>query len=209
MSYPPKPFTHIPDTQLYELIEQYPLATILSSSSATARDQVCQVPMLFDRDTASFVGHVIANNPLVQQENNTIKLLFNGPNAYLSPNHCNNDILPSWLYASVEVTGTLELIKGHTEQLAAMTQLTNHFEQGFDTPWRMSKLNDKMISAMFKQIRFLRITASQLIGNFKLSQNKPMRIQEQVIASLQADGNTNMAQLMRDSLHTKIIKHAQ
>ncbi|TMP44765.1 transcriptional regulator [Pseudoalteromonas citrea] len=203
MSYPPKPFTHIPEAQLYELIAQYPLATILSCSSPAALDQVCQVPMLFDRDTDTFIGHVTANNPLVQQENNTIKLLFNGPNAYLSPNHCNNDILPSWLYASVEVTGTLELIKDHSEQLAAMTQLTNHFEQGFDTPWQMNKLNDKMINAMFKQIRFLRITASQHKGNFKLSQNKPMRIREQVIASLHAEGRTSMAQLMLKSLTHK------
>ncbi|RJE71041.1 hypothetical protein BGP78_21400 [Pseudoalteromonas sp. MSK9-3] len=203
MSYPPKPFTHIPEAQLYELIAQYPLATILSGSSTAALDQVCQVPMLFDQDTGTFIGHVTANNPLIQQENNTIKLLFNGPNAYLSPNHCNNDILPSWLYASVEVTGTLELIKDHSEQVAAMTQLTNHFEQGFDTPWQMNKLNDKMINAMFKQIRFLRITASQHKGNFKLSQNKPMRIREQVIASLHAEGRTSMAQLMLKSLTHK------
>jgi len=203
MSYPPKPFTHIPEAQLYELIAQYPLATILSGSSTAALDQVCQVPMLFDRDTSTFIGHVTANNPLIQQENNTIKLLFNGPNAYLSPNHCNNAILPSWLYASVEVTGTLELIKEHSEQLAAMTQLTNHFEQGFDTPWQMNKLNDKMINAMFKQIRFLRITASQHKGNFKLSQNKPIRIREQVIASLHAEGRTSMAQLMLKSLTHK------
>lgn len=203
MSYPPKPFTHIPESQLFELIAQYPLATILSCSSTETLGHVCQVPMLFDRDTGTFIGHIAANNPLVRQENNTIKLLFDGPNAYLSPNHCNNDILPSWLYANVEVTGKLELITEHSEQLATMIQLTNHFEQGFDTPWQMNKLNDKMINAMFKQIRFLRITASQYKGNFKLSQNKPMRIREQAIASLQDEGKTSIAQLMLKSLTHK------
>ncbi|MBQ4850443.1 FMN-binding negative transcriptional regulator [Pseudoalteromonas sp. MMG012] len=197
MNYPPKPFTEVNETDLYHLMAQYPLATILSADPNTALNNTCQIPMLFDETCSHFICHVTANNPLTLQVSKSVKLLFNGPNAYLSPNHCNNETLPSWLYATVEVEGILELITEPQAQLAAMNTLTDHFERGFDTPWQVADLDDQLVNAMFKHIRFLRIKPLQCTGVFKLSQNKPSHIRQQVIKSLMTEGQDSVAELMR------------
>lgn len=200
MSYPPRTFTKIDHDDVINLITHYPLATILSACTESPLNQVCQIPLFLDQKNNCLLGHIIATNPLSMHENQKVKLLFNGPNAYLSPNYCKQDILPSWLYATVEVTGTLTIINQHEDKLAVMHSMTEQFERQFPTPWQMDKLSQKKLAMMFKHLSFVRINIETSLANYKLNQNKSMEVIQDVINSMMSIGEVELAELIKSQI---------
>ncbi|WP_105169840.1 FMN-binding negative transcriptional regulator [Pseudoalteromonas sp. T1lg23B] len=194
--YPARYFQEQGIERVLSLVHQSPLASILFSHPQTKLNDVVYSPLIFDASKHLFIGHVAKNNPLVQQNNSKVKLLFNGPNDYISPSHRADLVVPTWLYANVQIEGRLELVTEHELKLKMMTQITNHFERESRKPWLVSSLETTKLNALFDHIVFFTISLDQWCGSFKLSQNKPPKVKAQIMQSLKTRGNKALSELV-------------
>ncbi|WP_404338554.1 FMN-binding negative transcriptional regulator [Pseudoalteromonas mariniglutinosa] len=195
--YPAAHFQQHDAKQLQQLINAYPLATILLPNSQSALNTVSQVPVLFDTKRQLFIAHVSKYNPLGTADGQSVQLIFNSENCYLSPSYTDNPILPSWLYASVLVTAQLKLITKQSQQEQIMKQLTEHFEQPFSPQWQLEQLPEKHRYAMYQQLSFIEFMPTHWQGIFKLSQNKSAATREQIKASLTRINKPQIAELLK------------
>ncbi|MCF6436695.1 FMN-binding negative transcriptional regulator [Pseudoalteromonas sp. MMG022] len=194
--YPARYFQEQHPERLLSLVQQSPLASILFDNHLSGLNEVVYTPLVFDEAKWVFIGHVVKSNPLVQQNDSMVKLLFHGPNSYISPSHSEALTLPSWLYANVQIEGRFELVADHQLKRDMMTQITDHFEREFHDPWLVSSLETNKLDTLFKHIAFFTISIEQWHGNFKLSQNKSPKVKAQIMQSLKTRGNEALSELV-------------
>jgi transcriptional regulator len=85
-------------------------------------------------------GHVARANPLWREaDGQPVLLMFQGPQAYVSPNWYpskaqHGKAVPTWNYAMVQVHGTLRAIEDPQWLRAFVTRLTERHEDGRRCP---------------------------------------------------------------------------
>ena len=198
--YPAPHFQQHDSKQLQQLVNNYPLATILMPNSQSQLNDICRVPLLYDSAREVFIGHVAKYNPLSLLDGQSVNLLFSGDDCYLSPAYAHNKTLPSWLYSSVYVTAEVQLITNEDEKAQIMQRLTDHFEQYFNEyatdKWRIDEVPKQHRQAMYQQLSFIKFIPSHWRGNFKLSQNKSVEIRTAIKQSLTLLGKLSIAKLI-------------
>lgn len=135
-------------------------------------------------------GHVSKANPhwrYLEQKPRCLAI-FHGPHAYISPtNYTANESVPTWNYAAVHVLGGARLFSSaeNTEEdlHAMLDELIQSFEPAYRQQWE--GLSTKFRENMLRQIVGFEITATEVEGKFKLSQNRTRVDQANVIASLE------------------------
>ena len=198
--YPAPHFQQHDSKQLQQLVNNYPLASILMPNSQSQLNDICRVPLLYDSALEVFIGHVAKYNPLSLLDGQSVNLLFSGDDCYLSPAYAHNKTLPSWLYSSVYVTAEVQLITNEDEKAQIMQRLTDHFEQYFNEyatdKWRIDEVPKRHRQAMYQQLSFIKFIPSHWRGNFKLSQNKSVEIRTAIKQSLTLLGKLSIAKLI-------------
>ena len=198
--YPAPHFQQHDSKQLQQLVNNYPLASILMPNSQSQLNDICRVPLLYDSALEVFIGHVAKYNPLSLLDGQSVNLLFSGDDCYLSPAYARNKTLPSWLYSSVYVTAEVQLITNEDEKAQIMQRLTDHFEQYFNEyatdKWRIDEVPKRHRQAMYQQLSFIKFIPSHWRGNFKLSQNKSVEIRTAIKQSLTLLGKLSIAKLI-------------
>jgi transcriptional regulator len=84
--YLPKHFEVTDTAILADLIEKYPLATLIGSIGDVM--EVNHLPLMLSEDRSRLFGHVAKTNPLLKIAEQAVPNLiavFNGPNAYVTP----------------------------------------------------------------------------------------------------------------------------
>lgn len=201
--YPARHFQQHDSKQLQQLVNCYPLATILMPNTQNQLNDICRVPLLFDSAREIFIGHVAKYNPLSLLDGQPVNLLFTGDDCYLSPSYSKNKTLPSWLYSSVLVTANIQIVQELSQKESIMEQLITHFEQEF-TPkenpkWYLNNVPQQHRYAMYQELSFIEFKPTSWKANFKLSQNKPAIVREEIQKSLISINKTSIANVMKMS----------
>ncbi|NMR24288.1 FMN-binding negative transcriptional regulator [Pseudoalteromonas sp. NEC-BIFX-2020_015] len=199
--YPARHFQQHDSKQLQQLVNCYPLATILMPNTQNQLNDICRVPLLFDSAREIFIGHVAKYNPLSLLDGQPVNLLFTGDDCYLSPSYSKNKTLPSWLYSSVLVTANVHIIQKLSQKESIMERLTTHFEQEF-TPnenpiWQLNDVPQQHRNTMYQELSFIEFEPTSWKGNFKLSQNKATIIREEIKNSLILINKVSIANLIK------------
>ncbi|NMM41709.1 FMN-binding negative transcriptional regulator [Pseudoalteromonas arctica] len=198
--YPAKHFQQHDSKQLQQLVNSYPLATILMPNPQSQLNDICRVPVLYDTNRQLFIAHVAKYNPLSSLDGQSVNLLFSGDDCYLSPAYADNKTLPSWLYSSVYVTAKVRIVKDQHHKEQIIQRLTDHFEQHFTQPdttkWQLDEVPVQHRHAMYQQLSFIEFIPSHWRGNFKLSQNKPPEIRAAIKQNLVLAGKLSIAELI-------------
>jgi transcriptional regulator len=149
--------------------------------------------------------HVARGNPLAKlaDGNSSWLLAVNGADAYVSPDwYVSVDQVPTWLYQSVHLTGTVEKLSD--EELAAqIDQLSAKFEGWLapKKPWTSAKMTAVRLEAMKKAIVGFVMTIDEVEGSFKLNQHKS-EVDYAAIANALAEqsgaGSQQIASLMQE-----------
>ncbi|MCG7534262.1 FMN-binding negative transcriptional regulator [Pseudoalteromonas sp. OOF1S-7] len=168
MSYPRSAFSQHNTEHLWQLIEDCPLATVITADPDC---QLVHMPLSLSQDKTQLLGHANLANPLTQQQNTQQHVLFKGPDAYLSPSQVAGIMLPTWDYATVHIRGQLKEITHPDDKYATMQRQLTQFESEAN-PWDMSTLSEHQIDKLFSQLFFFSIEITSITGTFKLSQNK-------------------------------------
>jgi len=207
--YQPAHFAEHDADKLLALMKAHPLATLVRGGAALAADIL---PLEVDRvgDGWRITGHVARANPLWREaDGQPVLLLFQGPQAYVSPNWypskaVHGKAVPTWNYTLVQAHGTLRAIQDPAWLHALVTRLTQRHEDGRPLPWHVSDAPADYLDAMLEAIVGIEIEVTQMEGKFKLSQNRSADDQAGVVLGLAADASQNrqpaadaLAQAMR------------
>ena len=195
---PPHFAAHDPD-QLFEFVQRYAFATLVSSGASGL--EVSHIPLVAERDGAGklrLLGHLARANPHWQalEAAGEVLAIFHGPHAYVSPGwYEQHPSVPTWNYAVVHARGRATLME-EAELHELLMRLSSAYEDGRPKPWRLSQQPADFVSGMLKMIVGFSIDVERIEGKFKLSQNRPREIPH-VIEALEREEPT-LAALMRE-----------
>jgi transcriptional regulator len=190
--YQPAHFVERDADTLLALMKAHPLATLVRTGAELAADIL---PLEVERvgETWRVTGHVARGNPLWREaDGQSVLLLFQGPQAYVSPNWYpsksqHGKAVPTWNYTMVQVHGTLRATQDPEWLRALVTRLTERNEGGRAVPWHVSDAPPDYIDAMLKAIVGIEIEVTRVEGKFKLSQNRDAADRTGVVLGLEAD----------------------
>jgi len=137
------------------------------------------VPVIVSEDRRTLSTHVAKANPWWRslEDGAEVLALFVAASAYVTPlwypsRRENPSVVPTWNYVAAEVRGTVRVRDDDEWKRAQVQSLTDHFEEGFDAPWRLSDAPDDYVASMLKGIVGLEVSVTSIEGKAKLSQNR-------------------------------------
>lgn len=190
-TYLPGHFEERDPATLHALIDAHPLATW-----ATVQDGalvVHHVPFRLDRTRGPFgtlMGHVARANPVWRAPQPSL-LVFGGPQAYVSPGWyaskpVHGKVVPTWNYAVVHARGTPVVLEDAASVLRIVSALTDTHEAPQAHPWRVGDAPPEFIEQLLRAIVGIEIPVEQLVGKWKVSQNRSADDRAGVAAGLRA-----------------------
>jgi transcriptional regulator len=206
--YLPKHFEETRVEVLHELIRAHPLGALVTLG-ADGLD-ANHIPFEVDPDPAplgTLRGHVARANPVWRELARGAEALaiFQGPQTYVSPSWYpskqeGGKVVPTWNYAVVHAYGTPRAVDDAAWLRAFVEKLTDRHEAGRATPWKVTDAPADYVDKMVTAIVGIELPVARLLGKWKVSQNRPARDREGVVAGLQQRGgdvSAAMAELVR------------
>ena len=139
--YPLRPFRIDNLASIVDIVRAFPLATVITNSaSSDATHDITLLPLMIKvdaADNARLIGHLDRNNPQADAlvEGAALSFVFNGPNAYASPDLYDDAHLPGWLYVMVKGFGTVTRRLEKPETTDLLVEATDTFgaeDQAFE-----------------------------------------------------------------------------
>ena|SRR5579859_1685967 len=158
-----------------------------------------------DDGTPHAAFHLARGNPLIKLADGSSSwlLVVNGADAYVSADwYVSADQVPTWLYQSVHLTGTVRRLSD--EELANQVDTLSAKFEGWlapKKPWTSAKMTAARLDALKKAIVGLVMTVEEVEGSFKLNQQKSEVDYAAVADALAAQsdaGSRQIAGLMRE-----------
>jgi len=188
--------------ELIGLIEQFPLATVVGNGpSGLVADHI---PLMYEGElgaAGALVGHVAKGNPLWQLPvDQQLLVVFQGPSTYVSPNwyatkRDAGKVVPTWNYAVVHATCTLEAIHDPRQVLDIVAKLTDRHEASQPHPWRVTDAPIDFTDRLLAHIVGIKLKIQRMDGKWKVSQNQPASNQQSVVQGLLAEGSDAQTQM--------------
>ena len=149
------------------------------------------LPLIYDQETNSLLGHVAKLNIQASLPTNQEALVISMLNeTYISPNWYaskeeHHKVVPTWDYMMVHAYGQL-VIHDHPDWiLNQVTRLTNHFEANQPKPWNVDQAPTDYVDGQIRAIFGIQLKINRIEASFKMSQNKSKADLDGVIAGLQ------------------------
>ncbi len=198
--YQPKHFEQTDAQLLRALMQDHPLATLVT----TGADGVTadHIPLKYDPSAGphgTLLGHVARANPLWQHaQGQTVLAVFQGPQAYVSPSWyaskaLHHKVVPTWNYTVVHAYGVLEAVDDAAWVHSFVSGLTQQHEAGRDAPWAVTDAPADYVQQMLRMIVGIRIPLTQLVGKWKVSQNRGQADRQGVAAGITQDNPAALA----------------
>jgi transcriptional regulator len=185
--YIPASFAESDVHHLHDFLEAHSFATLVSFDGT--EPFASQLPFLLDRSAGTrgrLIGHMARANPQWRHATGrVVKVLFQGPHAYISPAWYEAvNVVPTWNYVSVQAAGPLQLVEEPRDVLAIVRRTVDHYESGRDRPWSLDSAESEFTEKLLASIVGFEIDIKRLKGKWKLSQNHPAERREKIIAGL-------------------------
>lgn len=200
--YIPKYFRIDDEEVIYDFIEKYSFATLVSQHNG--EPYATHLPLMFYKSERALYGHFARpNEQWMDVENQQVLAIFQGPHCYISPSwYETTKAVPTWNYVSIHVYGKLEIIEDKKVMSDSLNDLVNKYESP-DSTYNLSGVDPSYIEGMSKGIVAFRINITKIEGKAKLSQNHPTERQELVIQHLENSSQHDqmqIASLMKENL---------
>jgi transcriptional regulator len=195
--------------EVRRLIREHGWAVLVVGSSGDLR--AAHVPCLLDPvhdaggagEQLVIIGHTARADPVVAEllSGQEVLLVFQGPNGYISPAwYGEGPSPPTWNFTAVHVRGIPEVLEGG-EAFSVLERTVEHFEAAQDDPWELRGDALAYARRLAHETVPFRVRSAAIQAKAKLSQDKPRRIQDRVIAALQEGGPYRNAQLAAEVRH--------
>lgn len=156
-----------------------------------------QIPLLIkldEKQQLTLQGHIALANPLSKQSfDKNVLAIFNGPNAYISPNFYPSKkqdprVVPTWNYQALHAHGRLSLLHDSDWKYAFLEKLSDKHEQNQPSPWQLSDAPDKYLERMMSAIVGIELKVERIECSSKASQNKSKEDRAGVRSGLEESG---------------------
>ena len=197
--YRPTHFRVDDEAALVAFIEAHGFGTLVSAGAQGL--DVSHIPFLPERSADGrlrLLAHVARANAQWKAlaEATHVVAIFEGPHAYVSPTwYGEQPSVPTWNYAVVHAHGRVRLME-EAGLRSLLERLSRTYEGERPNAWRLSAQPGDYVAKMLRAIVGFELEVERLEGKFKLSQNRPAEI-PRVIAALEAEGQSELAELMR------------
>ena len=199
--YLPKHFEETRPEPLHAFIAAHPLGLLITSD--TNGVVVNPIPFLLlprQGEQGTLIGHVARANPVWRElgQGGEALVVFQGAQGYISPGWYpakqeHGKVVPTWNYSTVQVRGPLKVHDTPDAVRAVVHALTTHHEAGQRAPWAMADAPADYIETMLGAIVMIEVPVVELVGKFKLGQNRGTADRVGTEAGLNDRGNTALA----------------
>jgi len=207
--YLPKHFNETDQARIEALIRDFGFATLITTTPDGAL--VTHAPIQLDSARNVLVGHIARANPhsAALQDGAQFLAVFHGPHSYISPTWYideNEKVpnVPTWNYAAVHVSGTVTRIDDDVAKWKIVKELAAQYEGDSDSAW-----DPRGLAAHVNKLSAIvgfEIAITSIEAKLKLSQNRSVQDQENVIAKLMASDGSEVratARMMQENLARK------
>jgi transcriptional regulator len=184
------------DADLVRLIDEYPLAWVVSHSAQGSA--ATPLPLLGETDAAGRIvalfGHFALANPQVAllRAAPAATILFNGPHGYISPEPVSQPgWAPTWNYAVAHFDVEVEFVPREND--AALERLVTKMEAGRREPWTIARMGPRYAQLVQRIVAF-RAHVRRASARFKLGQDESPQSLAELLAAL---GDAPLADWMR------------
>ncbi|QQK75497.1 FMN-binding negative transcriptional regulator [Salicibibacter cibarius] len=203
--YIPSHFYIEDEETLYEMIDEYGFATLLSQHEG--EPTASHIPLMMDKEREHLYGHFARANPQWKDINKQrVLAIFHGPHCYISPSwYETNRAVPTWNYITTHVYGHVELIEGK-ELKDSLNELVLKYENS-DSSYQLDEVDSKYIAGQTTGVVGFKIKVEKIEGKAKLSQNHPRERQKLVIQELEKSDHENeqkIASYMKKNLDADV-----
>lgn len=168
---------------LFDLIQNHRLGTLVTSFAGELDANHIPFEIIEQPNSLGLLrAHIAKANPLYQQilnhQNDNILVIFQSDNAYISPNWypekaIHHKVVPTWNYMVVHIKGKIRLVEDREQLLEILQHLTNQEEAKLSsTPWKVADAPQNYLDRMLNYIVGIEVEIIEIIGKFKMSQNK-------------------------------------
>lgn len=183
----PKQFEVTDINKVKQFIVENNFGLLISTSDGDIYETF--TPFVFDTEETHLIGHIARANDQWKSwaTNSKIKVVFQGAHAYISPSYYASEFnVPTWNYAAVSVSGSLEIVGNEEEILTCMDQIVAAHETG-DDAWVLDR-NDSRYTNLLSGIVMFKIKIQQTQAVSKMNQNKSTEDKSSVSKHLRATG---------------------
>ena len=177
------------EEELSKFIEQYPLAFI-TGLDENGNFVGTHIPLVIEKREKGIVllGHMMkqTDHYLALMKSNTVLVVFNGPNGYVSASWGTNKSKGStWNYMTVHVNGSISFFEGD-KLVDLMRAFTLQHEDGnSDSPTIYDNLPENYKQRLMPHIAGFEIKVEKMEGVFKLSQDVDEETFSKIIKQLE------------------------
>lgn len=139
-----------------------------------------------------------ANGQWQELDGQNVLVVLPGPHAYVSPTWYADAGVPTWNYQAVHIYATAQCFHDQDRLRKLVLELSTQHEAGSDNPW-----NGEFDERMLKAIVGIDLEITEIQCKFKLSQNRSVADQDNVIEQLDARGEHELALQMRNMQSNK------
>lgn len=187
--YIPKAFHNKDNNAALDFIAKHNFADIVTAVDNEILSN--KIPLLLSRSENILYGHFGRGNPQLKHLENSseVLMIFSGPHAYVSPQwYVSKNMVPTWNFQTVQVRGKPAIVD-ENKLIEILENLSRYHESVFPAPWTLDRLEPAAFQTMIKMIVGFRIEIADIQFKEKMSQNRGIEDQQQVITSLleQAD----------------------
>lgn len=179
-------FERFDNSDVRALIDGFPLAWVCGGPASAI--EASQLPLIgiYDDDgnLVELIGHLMRSNPLYAAltQDARAAIMFNGPNAYVSPEHAGRrDWAPTWNYAQLRIGADVVFDEALTEY--SLQVLIDAMESGRAAPWGVDELGDRYQGMLGRIIGF-RATVTSVSGKFKMGQDETAETLHRILDTL-------------------------
>ena len=196
--YIPEHFRLRHDADAIAFMRANPFAIMISSTEEGPFATHLPLSVHAEEGTTVLRGHVAKANPhwrYLEQQPQCLTI-FHGAHSYISPsNYVALDSVPTWNYAAVHVYGDARTFSSPEELHGMLDELIETFDPAYRSQWEQTSPTFR--ENMLRQIVGFEIVATRIEGKFKLSQNRTLQDQSNVIASLEKSEDTAVSEVSR------------
>lgn len=196
--YLPEIFSENDPAKLTAFIKAHPLGTLISTQDGVVQADLLPFYVL-DDGTLTLVAHFAKANPLADfVHDSDVLVLFYGEQGYITPNwypskQVHHRHVPTWNYEVVQVRGKASVFTDKKGLMRAVGTLTNIHEKEEPTPWAMKDAPRDYLEQELQGILGLTITVNEMVGKFKLSQNREQADFDGVVQGLNDSGQVGLS----------------
>ncbi len=134
-----------------------------------------------------------------------VLVVFQGPQAYVTPSWYaakaeHGKVVPTWNYCMVQARGSAAIRDDAIWLRHHVGALTDRHEAGRAEPWAVADAPDRFVETMLRGIVGIEIEIGELVGKWKISQNRSQADRAGVVSGYEQEGNAEMAALVKSAI---------